>query len=155
MEYWTGQTELWNLYTPQELRADLEQKREIITKAAARKVESKIDHLSKDIDATRKDLFKNTPFTEGEYSSYNPDTGLPKTKVDGEPIGKIPIKKVTNKVQAFNKNHENFKKKAPNRDIYKHLEKYKRSLYIPSRICRLYMCNCSTYHVHSCLIAAT
>ena len=92
-------------------------------KSAVRKVGLRIGQLSKYIDATTKHLYKKSPFMEGKYSSYNPDTGLPKTKVDGEPIGKIPIKKVTNKVQAFNKNHENFKKKAPNRDIYKHLEK--------------------------------
>ena len=116
-----GQAALWKLSTPDALRADLEQRRERMKEAAVRKAESRIAQLSKDMDATREYLSKDSPFMEGEYGSYNPETGLPKTTVDGEPIGKGPMKKATKKLQAFNKKRENFKKKVPNGDMDKHL----------------------------------
>ena len=87
-----------------------------------RYMESRIAQTNKYIEATREYLPQKNPFMEGGYSSYNPDTGLPKTKVDGETIGKSLTKKATKKKQTFNKKHENFKKNEPNGDIYNHLE---------------------------------
>ena len=90
-------------------------------KSAVRKVGLRIGQLSKYIDATTKHLYKKSPFMEGKYSSYNPDTGFPNTKVDEEPIWKGPMKKATNKLQEFNKKCDKFKDKVPNGDIYKNM----------------------------------
>ena len=53
LEDWLGQAEIWNISKPGEIWADIEQRREIMTKAARRKVESRISKQSKNIDATR------------------------------------------------------------------------------------------------------
>ena len=66
-------------------------------------MESRIDQLITDIDATKEYLYKNNPFIDGDYSSYNPDTGLTNTTVYGEPIGKGLTNKSTMEPQAFNK----------------------------------------------------
>ena len=97
-------------------------------KYSVRKMESQISHQFKDIDATREYISKKIPFMEVGYSSYNSEKKIPKMEFDGRPIGEGPTNKATNKLQALNKNHDSFKRKVSNKDIYKYFSNLEEDL---------------------------
>lgn len=117
----SADSSVWKTDDPETIRKEIEEKRQKALEAAAKKKQSKIDRLEKDLQnyekarVTSTEMFKLGNNAE-KYGTYG-DDGKPLTSKAGEPLSKSQLKKIDKERKNQEKIHQKLVKTAGDQGI--------------------------------------